>query len=110
MSLQRKRMQTVYLRHKAASVRADKVTYTETPTEISASLQPITGAVAAQMYGTELSKTLLLLADPSVVIEEGMGVCVEVPAVEAPDYKVVYTARWSKHTVAHIQFIPPGKR
>lgn len=110
MSLQRKRMQVVYLKRKTTSVRADKARYEETYTEASVSLQPLSGAVAAQMYGKEIDRMLLLLADPDLTIEEDMGVCVDAAASEAPDYEVVYTAHWAKHTVAHIRYIPMGKR
>ena len=109
MSLQKRRMRRVYLRQRTASVRADKVQY-EAAVEAAVSLQPLTGVMAAQMYGKELDEMRLLLTTPEVLIKEGMGVCVDVSAAEPPDYEVVYTADWLKHTAAHIRRIPEGKR
>lgn len=77
---------------------------------IQATIQPLTGAMAAQMYGQRLGETRLLLTLPDVDLEAGMGVCVDVPVDAWPDWRVVYVARWSKHAVAHIQCIPLWER
>ena len=75
---------------------------------VQASITPLSGAVAAHMYGLRLNKMLLMLSPPETDVREGDGVCVE--TTEEPDYRVVYTARWSQHAVAHLQFIPEDER
>lgn len=107
--MQRKRQITVTLRKRVRAVRDDKSCYGE-GMPIVATVQPLNGVMAAQMYGDRLGMTKLLLTDPGSPIVEGMGACVDVPPEAEPDYKVMYVAGWAKHTVAHIQFIPEEER
>ena len=110
VSLVLSRMQTVALRRRKQVVRDDESGYENTSVLLLATVQPLTGTTAAQMYGERLSMTKLLLAAPDAVIEVGMGVCVDVAPSQPPDYRVVYVAGWSQHTVAHIRYIPETER
>ena len=110
MSLALSRMQTVALRRRKQVIRDDDSGYENEATPLSATVQPLTGYTAAQMYGERLNMTKLLLAAPDAVIDVGMGVCVDVPPSQPPDYSVVYVAGWSQHTVAHIRYIPEAER
>lgn len=75
-----------------------------------ASVQPLSGVTAAQMYGERLQEVRLLLAQPETGLEVGMGVCVDAQPEDWPDWRVVYAARWPRHSLAHIRFIPPWER
>ena len=77
---------------------------------VQATVQPLSGAQAAQMYGSRLGETRLLLAPGGTPVEIGMGVCLEVGPRDWPDWRVVYVAPWPRHTAAHIQYIPPWER
>lgn len=80
------------------------------PLSIQATIQPLSGMTAVQMYGERLAETRLLLALPEAALEVGMGVCLNVPPEDWPDYRVVYVAAWPRHTAAHIQLIPTWER
>jgi hypothetical protein len=110
VSLMLSRMRTVALRRRKQVVRDDESGYETACTLLPATVQPLTGAVAAQMYGERLSMTKLLLAAPDAAMEVGMGVCVDVAPSQPPDYRVVYVAGWSQHAVAHIRYIPEAER
>jgi hypothetical protein len=75
-----------------------------------ASIQPLSGAMAAQMYGDRLQEVRLLLTQPETELTVGMGVCVDAQPEDWPDWRVVYVAGWPRHTLAHIRFIPPWER
>lgn len=77
---------------------------------IQATVQPLAGAWAAQMYGAALSETRLLLVPAGACVQVGMGVCVGVQPQDWPDYRVVYVAPWPRHSAAHIRFIPLWER
>ncbi len=84
--------------------------YAEEYALIEGTIQPLSGRTAAQMYGEKLVEMRLLLTYPDVILDEGMGLCVEVEPTAPPDFKVVYVPEWDMHTAAHIQYIPPEQR
>ena len=77
---------------------------------IMGTVQPLTGTAAAQLYGLELSRMLLLLCGPKPLLHEGEGLCVDVAADAEPDYRVMYVERWPRHQRAHLKWIPEGDR
>ena len=79
-------------------------------TALTATVQPLTGSAAAQLYGLELSRMLLILCGPETPLCEGDGLCVDAAAVAAPDYRVTYVERWPRHQRAHLKWIPEDDR
>ena len=77
---------------------------------IQATVQPLAGTLAAQMYGAALNETRLMLVPAGASLQVGMGVCVGVQPEDWPDYRVVYVAPWPRHSAAHIRFIPLWER
>jgi|GEM_PF-1380069 len=111
MSLQRNRMRDVTVHQVMHSVRKDVVKNNPASDTLSVSLQPLTGQLNATMYGARLNKMQLLLTnEPTALLPEGAGVCVDVPADALPDYRVVSSKTWTRHTVAHIEWLPERKR
>ena len=111
MGLQRNRMRTVAVHRVVASVRKDVVKYNPAYVTLSVSLQPLEGQLNATMYGAQLNKMLLLLTnEPTTLLPEGAGVCVDVAIDALPDYRVVSSKTWARHTVAHLDLIPEGRR
>ena len=71
------------------SVRNDEVTYASAYEILPVSLQPLEGQLNATLYGTRLLKMLLLLTnEPTALLPEGAGVCVDVAIDALPDYRV----------------------
>ena len=111
MGLQRNRMRDVAVHQVMASVRKDTVKYNPAYETLSVSLQPLEGQLNATMYGAQLNKMLLLLTnEPTALLPEGAGVCVDVAIDALPDYRVVSSKTWARHTVAHLNLIPEGRR
>ena len=111
MSLQRSRMRDVAVHQVMNSVRKDAVKYATAYEMLSVTLQPLEGQFNATLYGEKLLKMQLLLTnEPTALLPEGTGVCVEVPADIPPDYRVVSSKTWARHTTAHIERIPEGAR
>ncbi len=80
-------------------------------TSTRAVIQPLSGSVAAQIYGEKVSKMKLLLYDGTEHLTEGMGVCVEVAGDQPCDYFIKAPPEgWSGHQRATIEWIPPGRR
>lgn len=79
-------------------------------TGLTATVQPLTGSAAAQLYGLELSRMLLLLCGPETTLCEGDGLCVDAAAGGEPDYRVTYVERWPRHQRAHLKWIPEDDR
>lgn len=79
-------------------------------TALTATVQPLTGTAAAQLYGLELSRMLLILCGPETPLCEGDGLCVDAAADAAPDYRVTYVERWPRHQRAHLKWIPESDR
>lgn len=79
-------------------------------TAILAVIQPLNGAIAANLYGERLKSMKLLLYDGTIPIAQGMGVCAEVAADQPCDYKIVSSESWAGHQRAAMEWIPPGRR
>ena len=77
---------------------------------VRADVQPMSGDMALRMYGLEPGDMRRFLADVETDIRPGDGVCVDVGADGAPDFRAVYVAKWTRHTEAHLRFIPPAQR
>ena len=85
--------------------------YAEVYDTITASIQPMSGTATAQAYGLQPSQMRLLLALPDCDLENGDGLCVEVPATENPDFRVIHPPeRWARHVRVHLQWIPDDQR
>lgn len=84
--------------------------YREEYRMIGAVIRPLSGTLAARMYGEPLQETRLLLTWPGGDLAVGMGVCVDVGPQDAPDWRVVYVACWPRHCQAHIRYLPPWER
>lgn len=108
MSLRKSAMRSMAVKHPIDSKTGDG--YEDAYQPLLGSLQPLSGSLVAQMYGERLRNMRLLLAAPAAPVNEGDGVCVDVPGEESPDFKVVYVARWSRHLVVHLEYIPEGER
>jgi len=108
MSLAKKHLRSVALKKPVKTVRGSG--YAEEYECREVSVQPLSGMLAAQMYGEKLTKMELVIAPPSVRLAEGMGMCVDVPPDKPPDYKVVYVESWPSHTIAHIELLPKAKK
>lgn len=67
------------------------------PVAIRACVQPVTSAVAAQLYGQQATGMLRALYAGIAEIRLGDGVCVGVPGDAPPDYRVAGIAQWDGH-------------
>lgn len=66
-------------------------------TTITATVQPMSGSIAAQLYGEERALMKLLLTNSQTALNEGMGVCLE-DAAGACDYRIAAPVeRWGTH-------------
>lgn len=79
-------------------------------TALTGTVQPLTGSAAAQLYGLEMSRMMLLLCGPEIPLSEGDGLCVNAAADAEPDYRVLYVERWPRHQRAHLKWIPEDDR
>lgn len=68
--------------------------YEETGAEIKASIQPAGGKLMAEMYGQKLAYMKTMRCEGTIDIVEGDGVCVDVPATEEPDYRIIAVSPW----------------
>jgi hypothetical protein len=111
MGLQRSRTRNVAIHQILDSVDKDIPMFNTAYSTLAVSLQPLDSQVYAQIYGTRISKMLLLLTGkPTSLLPEGAGVCVDVAIDEPPDYRVVSSKTWSRHTVVHLDWFPEGQR
>ncbi len=111
MGLQRKRVRDIAVHQVMNSVRKDVVKYNPAYEILSVSLQPLEGQLNATMYGAQLNRMLLLLTnEPTALLPEGAGVCVDVAVDALPDYYVKSSKTWARHTVVHLDYLPEGKR
>ena len=111
MALQRSRTRTVAIHQIVDDVDKDTPKFNANYDTLSVSLQPLESQITAQIYGARVSKMLLLLTNqPTALLPEGAGVCVDVAVNAAPDYRVVSSQTWARHTVAHIEWVPDGMR
>lgn len=78
--------------------------YENQATLIQANIYPATGKLQAELYGERINYMMNMLYDGLTPIEEGDGICVDVKATEAPDYKVVSIKRYS-HLVIELMKI-----
>jgi hypothetical protein len=79
-------------------------------TVIRAVIQPLSGQIAANLYGERLTRMKLLLYDGVEVFTEGAGVCVEAAGTASCDYRIVSCEGWAGHQRAHIEWIPESRR
>jgi hypothetical protein len=104
-------MRDVTIHQVVSLVRKDAPKYNPAYETLSVTLQPLEGQLNATMYGAQLSKMLLLLTnEPTALLSEGAGVCVDVAVDAPPDYRVVSSQTWARHTVAHLDLVPEGRR
>lgn len=78
--------------------------YEEQAILIQANIYPATGKLQAELYGEKLNYMMNMLYDGLIPIKEGDGICVEVQATEAPDYRVESIKRYS-HLVVELMKI-----
>lgn len=76
---------------------------------IRAVIRPLTGTIAAQMYGDKLSQTRLMLYEGPELLALGMGLCVEVPGEASCDYRITALEQWD-HWRATLEWIKEGLR
>lgn len=76
---------------------------------VRAAVYPLSGQLAAQMYGDKLTQMRLMLYDGPETIRPGLGVCVDVPGTQSCDYRVVSVERWG-HQKVTLEWIPPDMR
>lgn len=107
MRLQESRKQTVTLR---PLLGGDDVPNWGAGTQIRAVIQPLSGSIAANMYGEKLNRMKLVLYDGGTPLNEGMGLCVDVAGAEPCDYRIISAEGWAGHQRAHIEWIPHGRR
>jgi hypothetical protein len=111
MGLQKSRKRDVVAHQVMSAVRKDAVKYNPAYEILSVTLQPLMGQFNAQIYGAQITKMLLLLTnEPTSLLPEGAGVCVDVAIDAPPDYRVVSSKTWARHTVAHLDLVPEGAR
>lgn len=80
-------------------------------TSTRAVIQPLGGAVAAQVYGEKVSRMKLMLYDGTETLVEGMGVCVDVAGDQPCDYFIkIPPEPWSGHQRTTLEWISPGRR
>lgn len=79
-------------------------------TALWADVQPMSGDMPQRMYGLEPGQMRRVLCERDAPIRPGDGVCVEVPPESEPDFRVVYAAKWRRHTDVHLRFIPEAER
>ena len=79
-------------------------------TTLLADVQPMSVDMPQRMYGLEPGQMRRVLCERDAPILPGDGVCVEVPPESEPDFRVVYAAKWSRHTDVHLRFIPEAER
>lgn len=108
MSIARKSLRDVTFKKFLKNVRGGK--YEATGVTRKVSVQPMSGSTNTQMYGEKVSKMKLLLAPPSIVFPETTGVCIDVSASEAPDYKIVAVKGYSTHLEMHLEMLPRTKK
>lgn len=75
-----------------------------------ATIQPMSGTAAAQMYGLKPAQMRLMLFEGSDKVTMNQGVCVEVESGADPDFRIVYVEKWARHCLAHLKHIPIGER
>lgn len=63
--------------------------------EVKASIQPLSGQIAATEYGETLQYMLSMRVENIGPIKEKDGVCVYVASTEKPDYEVVSIKPWA---------------
>lgn len=73
-------------------------------------VQPLTGSLAAQMYGLKVQTMRLMLYDGGIPLGIGMGVCLEVSGTDPCDYQIIDAQAWAGHQRATLEWIPPGRR
>lgn len=97
MRLLRKNLKTVYVKP-YGSIEDDEGCKTNgygTPYEVKASIQPLSGQIAATEYGETLQYMLSMRVENVGFIKEKDGVCVYVASTEKPDYEVISIKPWS---------------
>lgn len=62
--------------------------------EVKASIQPLSGQIAAAEYGETLKYILSMRVENIGTIKEKDGVCVYVTPTEKPDYEVISIKPW----------------
>jgi hypothetical protein len=80
--------------------------------EIRAVIQPMSGHVAAQIYGTEITNKRRMLYDGQETVSLGMGVCVDVDADSPCDYRIEDLPSVYGNGIhsAVLTYIPPERR
>jgi hypothetical protein len=97
MRLRQRDLRTVYLKKRIPGTEDDGTSYedyVDTSTSIQANIHPAGGKLMAEMYGQRLAYMKTMRYEGDASIEEGDGLCVDVPATEKPDYKVVAVHPW----------------
>ena len=74
---------------------------------IEATVQPMSGAVAAAMWGREVSARRLMLCPTSPVILPGQGVQLD---ADVPEWQVESVQAWRAHQRVVLLLIPPTER
>lgn len=111
MALQRSRTQTVAVHQIVDEVDKDIAKFNASFDTLTVQLWPLESQIAAQIYGDRLSKMLLLhTSKPTALLPEGAGVCVDVALSALPDYRVVSSKNYLRHTAAHLEWQPEGDR
>jgi hypothetical protein len=111
MALQRSRTRNVAVHQIVDDVDKDRPKYNTDYDTLNVSIQPLESQISAQIYGARISKMQLLHTNkPTTLLPEGAGVCVDVAADALPDYRVVSSKSWARHTVAHLDWVPEGAR
>lgn len=108
MALQRSRQQTYTIRPPTKGVQGNA--FGAEGYELTATIQPMSGTAAAQMYGLQPSQMRLMLFAPDDRVRKDHGVCVDVTPDADPDYRIIYVEQWLKHGRAHLKYIPEGER
>ena len=83
---------------------------------IRASVQPVkafgraNADLLAAAYGERVLQMKTLYYCGCVVLEAGMGFCVDVPDDAPCDYRAISVDKWKGHQAATLEFIPESRR
>ncbi len=78
---------------------------------IRAVLQPLSARTELAVQGQQPEAKLLMLYDGDQTLDEGMGVCVDIDASAACDYRISeMPRRYQSHKEFTLAFIPPERR
>ena len=97
MRLRKRDLRTVYVRPRVSvkDIEGDIANDYGQAYRVDASIQPLSGQVAAAEYGETLKYMLSMRVENIGTIKEKDGVCVYVAPTEKPDYEVVSIKPWT---------------